>query len=389
MWEELHGSTPSKRIIVERTGLDPLNADSDNDMVNDFLEKDPSLFHSAPWCQDSDGDGVVDGVECRYGGDLNKWTIYVEVDWMMRSSVIDGPHRLGESVRNLLISKFNMHGIELIIDDGETGLGGGNEINHIEKLFWDTSAKSIYFFRNGEDLDYDGHFDTVREDLDSDKRFSVDEDLDKDGGFDTYDGTTERDYKIDSNHNEILDTKDVQLTTPDGDKRNEDSDYDTYLDKTETDIDGDGHLDSNNEDINKDGRMNKPQFTPDRVGIFHYCILAHYDYEDTVWDSIHGRGETYGYTFAGYDSTNWLRGDKVSAFMHELGHNIGLYDSDDWSEMGGNENGELDGTEDDDAADGGLEDYCESGICAMNNEGSHTDYCNLHWKYITPSCSFN
>jgi hypothetical protein len=70
------------------------------------------------------------------------------------------------------------------------------------------------------------------------------------------------------------------------------------------------------------------EFTSNRRGIFHYCVMAH---KDGTGSGILGEGYPGGDTFVLYDANlggDWWPGGfshehkQADIFMHELGHNI-------------------------------------------------------------------
>ncbi|MFW6176225.1 MAG: hypothetical protein ACOC40_00850 [Thermoplasmatota archaeon] len=104
---------------------------------------------------DSDNDGLTDAEEYQMSDDMvdgraDPWRkdIFVEVDWM-------SGHKMMNEARWKVASQFREHNIWLHIDDG--CMGGGEEINHIEKIATASDTytdiddlKSNYFDNNRE-----------------------------------------------------------------------------------------------------------------------------------------------------------------------------------------------------------------------------------------------
>jgi len=111
-------------------------------------------------------------------------------------------------------------------------------------------------------------------------------------------------------------------------------------------------------------------FTPERHGIFHYCVFAHLNEDKDT--STGGQGScfpdywTYPNMFVIYDAANHGSGGKSDSFMHELGHNIfGRIDSSHWYGSTG-----YDRT------------HCKHSSCTMYPSGAKTNYCSECWNEL-------
>ena len=138
-----------------------------------------------------------------------------------------------------------------------------------------------------------------------------------------------------------------------------------------------------------------------RQGIFHYCVMAHYPEPENK--SRLGRGFLQGDMFVLYDQNIKSALQQASVFMHELGHNINVYDDDDtdgdgildrWNPTfgeddedgkGNNVKNDGDMRNEDDDDDHTFEDYCEDSHCAMKEGGEAVDYCSHHWSQVSLS----
>jgi len=151
-------------------------------------------------------------------------------------------------------------------------------------------------------------------------------------------------------------------------------------------------------------------FANSRHGFFHYCVMAHRD--GTGSSSTLGQGIRRDDMFVLYDENIYSDTQQASVFMHELGHNINVYDRDtdtdgdgrldryiwDWNILWWREDdrdeedrpiaGDGDNRDEDDDDDGSWENYCEDSNCAMKEGGGTVDYCSHHWSQVDLTASF-
>jgi len=168
----------------------------------------------------------------------------------------------------------------------------------------------------------------------------------------------------------------------------------------------------------------------ERDGIYRYGLFGHKD-SDGALGWAWAPGEDFFIADAECDdyandwTNHWIGGvidtqvEKV-VLMHELGHNINIYDDDDWSSMGGDSDGRLDRTvwvwieyniwveveddedgmghklegdgdflNEDDDNDHTFEDYCDNSHCVMakvnwDNCDDSPYYCSHHWAQADP-----
>ena len=151
-------------------------------------------------------------------------------------------------------------------------------------------------------------------------------------------------------------------------------------------------------------------FTSNRHGIYHYCVIAH-----TTSGNFLGEGLVADDQFVLYDANlgdDWWPGGvdratkQASTFIHELGHNINIYDDDDtdndwvldrWNWIFGEDDEDGEGNDiqndgdnrnEDDDDDHTFEDYCENSNCAMTDSGFPLWYCDHHWGQADLASSF-
>jgi hypothetical protein len=94
----------------------------------------------------------------------------------------------------------------------------------------------------------------------------------------------------------------------------------THRDKIEHSVNGEEY--ENLYDNNGLDGTGSYGFTPERQGIFHYCVFAHDSDASTSTKKKTGNGDTPGDEFVLYDANLDSSNEQIKAFLHELGHNL-------------------------------------------------------------------
>jgi len=146
---------------VNVLGTDPLVDDSEEDPDNDGIPTDWEWrwgYDPHVWDDHERLDPDVDGLENveeyemeKYFADPYSQNVFVEVDFMEGTGLLDPPHIFPTECQQAIIEKYAEHNIRLLFDDGWSDHlvnGGGEFVDHIYKVSQDSGMISQYYYHH-------------------------------------------------------------------------------------------------------------------------------------------------------------------------------------------------------------------------------------------------